>query len=248
MQRIILVTVGLAILWSLNWGWGYSRNMDQTRDWFSGSMATVGPVSQRGFPSRYDVTIDSVTIPDIGFEADFLQIMRVVYNSDHRIIALPDQFTLLGHPVSGQGFRASVVRDADFARITVEGRDISLPNGLTADHGQISIIPDIGQGQYKIYIALDAARLNELALPNPVHVTIDLSLDRSIDITSLDRVMADLIPPASIDISIVTPDETLRGLTFDPTKGAVLGARPANAALQAGLDWVRTLITMDDGS
>jgi len=242
MQRIILFTVGLAILWSINWGWGYSRNMDETRAWFDAPAAQVGDVSQRGFPSRYDVTLDDVAIPAIGFTAEFVQILRVVYNADHRIIVLPDEFTLMGQPVSGTGFRASVVRDGDFARITIEGRDITLPQGLRAAHGQISMIPDVGLGQYKLYVALDAATLNGTTLATPIQITADVTLPETIDPSSLTSVLPGLSGWGKTDVTVVTPDETLSNLILDAMTRTLSGPVPQSADMDALLAWVATLM------
>src|SRR5210317_1971614 len=242
MQRIILFTVGLAILWSINWGWGYSRNMDDTRAWFDAPAAQVGDVSQRGFPSRYDVTLDDVAIPAIGFTAEFVQILRVVYNADHRIIVLPDEFTLMGQPVSGTGFRASVVRDGDFARITIEGRDITLPQSLRAAHGQISMIPDVGLGQYKLYVALDAATLNGTTLATPIQITADVTLPETIDPSSLTSVLPGLSGWGKTDVTVVTPDETLSNLSLDAMTRTLSGPVPQSADMDALLAWVATLM------
>ena len=242
MQRIILFTVGLAIAWSINWGWGYSRNINETRAWFDGPTAQLGDVSQRGFPSRYDVTLDNVAIPAIGFTAEFVQIMRVVYNADHRIIVLPDQFTLMGHPIAGSGFRASVVRDGDFARITVEGRDVTLPQGLRAAHAQISMIPDVGLGKYKIYAALDTPTLNGTPLATPIQITTDITLTDSIAPRSLTSVLRGLSGLRGTAITVVTPDETLSNLSLDPIAGTVSGPAVQSAGLNALLTWVGSVI------
>lgn len=242
MQRIIFVTVSLAILWSLNWAWGFSGNMNDTRAWFDAPAAQVGDVSQRGFPSRYDVTLDDVAIPAIGFAAEFVQILRVVYNSDHRIIVLPDQFTVMGQPVSGTGFRASVVRDGDFARITIEGRDITLPQGLRAAHGQISMIPDVGLGQYKLFVAFDNPTLNATPLAAPIQITADVKLPKSIDTRSLTSALRGLSGWGDTPVTVVTPDETLSNLLFDPMTGTLSGPAPQSAGMDALLAWVRSLM------
>lgn len=242
MQRIIFITVGLAILWSINWAWGFSRNMNATYAWFDAPAAQVGDVSQRGFPSRYDVTLDNVAIDDIGFAAPFVQILRVVYNADHRIIVLPDQFTLMGHPVTGTGFRASVVRDGDFARITIEGRDITLPQGLRTAHGQISMIPDVGLGQYKLFVALDNPTLNGTALTAPIQITADVTLPDTIDTRSLTSVLRGLSGWGDTPVTVVTPDETLSNLSFDPMTGTLSGPAPQSAGMDALLAWVQSLM------
>jgi hypothetical protein len=242
MQRIILFTVGLAILWSLNWAWGFSGNMNDTRAWFDAPAAQVDDVSQRGFPSRYDVNLDDVAIPAIGFTAEFLQVLRVVYNADHRIIVLPDQFTLMGQPVSGTGFRASVVRDGDFVRITIEGRDITLPQGLHAAHGQISMIPDVRLGQYKLFVAFDSPTLNGTPLAAPIQMTADVTLPKTIDTRSLTTVLRGLSGWGDTLVTVVTPDETLSNLLLDPMTGTLSGPAPQSAGMDALLEWVRSLM------
>lgn len=241
MKRIILISVGLAILWSINWAWGFSRNMNDTLAWFDAPTAQIEDVSQRGFPSRYDVTLDKVAIHNIGFMAEFVQILRVVYNADHRIVVLPDRFTLMGQQFSGSRVRASVVRDGDFARITVEGSDITLPQGLRAAHVQISMIPDVGLGQYKIYAALDTPTLTGAVLSTPIRVTANLTVPGSIDPNSLTSVLTGLSGWRIANVTVVTPDETLSDLSLDPSAGALVGRIPQSTDLETLLMWVKSL-------
>jgi hypothetical protein len=148
----------------------------------------------------------------------------------------------MGQPVSGTGFRASVVRDGDFVRITIEGRDITLPQGLRAAHGQISMIPDVRLGQYKLFVAFDSPTLNGTPLAAPIQMTADVTLPKTIDTRSLTTVLRGLSGWGDTLVTVVTPDETLSNLLLDPMTGTLSGPAPQSAGMDALLEWVRSLM------
>jgi len=98
MKRIIGIVVIMAVFWAGNWYWGLSTNLDKTAGWFGAQGDVFEHSEQHGFPNRYDVTLSDVTIADIGFDAEFVQILRVVYKSDHRIIILPNRVQIWAIP------------------------------------------------------------------------------------------------------------------------------------------------------
>jgi len=130
--------------------------LDLTTGWFKDT-ATLGQnIEQHGFPNRYDVTLPDVRIDSLDTYLDFIQIMRVVYNQKHRIIAIPQEITLFGRELTADQIRASIVSDSapERPRITFEAIKPKFPNGVIAERAQISFIPAAHETEMTVFIDL----------------------------------------------------------------------------------------------
>ncbi len=156
MQRLIILVLGIAILWSGFWFWGAERNKASiaalvTSAEKSGWQVQFDQISQMGFPNRYDVTLHN---PQIGnaagtfdWQAAFLQIMRLTYTPTHWLIIWPSMHDLMlaDQPVrlTSQTLRASVIQTEDAqwrATATAENLTFTANSGLslTVENVQIS--------------------------------------------------------------------------------------------------------------
>lgn len=157
MQRLIILVLGIAILWSGFWFWGAERNKAGIAALVAGAeksgwQVQFDQISQMGFPNRYDVTLRN---PQIGnaagafdWQAAFLQIMRLTYTPTHWLIIWPDthDLTLAGQPVrlTSQTLRASVTQSEGAqwrATATAENLTFTANPGLSlpVENVQISI-------------------------------------------------------------------------------------------------------------
>jgi hypothetical protein len=156
MKRIIIIIVIAATLWAANWYRGFNQNLDLTTGWFKNAATFGQNVEQHGFPNRYDVTLPDVGIDSLDAYLDFIQIMRVVYNPKHRIIAIPQEITLFGRKITADQIRASIVSDGapERPRITFEAIKPEFPNGVIAERAQISIIPAAHETEMTVFVDL----------------------------------------------------------------------------------------------
>ena len=196
MKRIIGIVVIMAVFWAGNWYWGLSTNLDKTAGWFGAQGDVFEHSEQHGFPNRYDVTLSDVTIADIGFDAEFVQILRVVYKSDHRIIILPNRVQIFGQSLTTDGMRASVVSSgAPTPRITIEAAKPEFPNGITAERAQISIVPTQSPEKITVFIELNDAEFETGTRHETVRATLHISSDTPFDWSTLAQTIRSLNHP-----------------------------------------------------
>lgn len=174
MRNIIGIVVILSVVWAGNWVLGFDRNLSKTLAWFD--TATYGDaVEQHGFPNRYDVTLPNLKITEMGFSAEFIQIMRMVYKSNHHIIILPPQIKIAGHDITAEQMRASVVTDDGVTpRVTIEAFNIALPNGVSAAHAQISAVPAGGDDAMTVFIELTGTQIADDPTVGTLRLTLHL--------------------------------------------------------------------------
>ncbi|HEX9858135.1 MAG TPA: DUF2125 domain-containing protein [Paracoccaceae bacterium] len=102
MRALLLVVLGLALLWGGYWFMG-SRALERgAENWFAaqqarGFIATRDSLSVRGFPNRFDLTVEGLHLEDpargYGWIAPFAQIFSLSYKPWHLIAALPPEQT-----------------------------------------------------------------------------------------------------------------------------------------------------------
>ncbi|NJM84666.1 MAG: DUF2125 domain-containing protein [Tabrizicola sp.] len=103
MRKLIGLVVVLAVLWAGYWFVGSSGLQRGVNTWFAeqaaaGMTAENSGVTVRGFPNRFDLTVDNVKFADpktgLGWEAPFVQIFALSYKPWHVISALPNSQVL----------------------------------------------------------------------------------------------------------------------------------------------------------
>lgn len=207
MRRLTIIVAVLALLYGGYWFVGANRAEAGFRDSLA-SLADAGwqvsydDLATRGFPSRFDTSIDnlSLTAPDgaLTYRVPFVQVLALSYQPNRVIAALADTQVLRLGPqninIQTEGLRASAA--------VVPGLDLSL-DGLTVETASAEIISDLGWSlslekaiiglrpkppqvrAYDLYVAAD-----DLLLPaqtSPIAIT-RLAIDSSMTLdTPLDR-------------------------------------------------------------
>lgn len=99
MRALMAVVIGLALAWAGYWLIGARALETATQDWFAdqtaqGRLASHGSLVVHGFPSRFDLTIQTPKLADpatgLGWQAPFIQLLSLSYKPWHIIAALPE--------------------------------------------------------------------------------------------------------------------------------------------------------------
>lgn len=151
MRRLIALVLVVAALWSGYWVMGTRALEAGVRSWITSARASgleVGEagVSVRGFPNRFDLTVEAPAIRDpgtgFGWRADRLQSLMMGWKPWHVILVTsPAQVvvTPAGElPLTGEGLAASLVlvpgRSLELNRLRLTGKALvlDLPGGRLA--------------------------------------------------------------------------------------------------------------------
>ena len=124
MKRLAILIIVAALAWSGYWAFSAWAQRRAIESWAEARRADGWEVvwddlSIRGFPNRLDTTFTGLLLPDPEtdtiWEAPMLQVLQVVYNRDHVIVAFPDSQTVshegARYEIASDGLRASLVRD-----------------------------------------------------------------------------------------------------------------------------------------
>jgi hypothetical protein len=143
----------IVVAWSSYWFWSAQDNLENIYKNLesSGNSATIinyGTVSQVGFPNRFDVTINDISIDGPTgkqiINLPFIQIMRLTYNSSHQIIILPNSLSIYNFNFNWENAKASIVNETVEDRIILEAENLIIKgkNGfrLQAEKLQISLL------------------------------------------------------------------------------------------------------------
>ena len=127
----------MAIGWFGYWFWGANANKTAVEDFLASQenwAITYSQSTQRGFPNRYDVTLDDLRL--VSHDGAYsvllskLQIMRLSYRSSHWIIGFPQEFTLTGPKgktqINATRLLGSAVLTPTGTRIALEADDLRI--------------------------------------------------------------------------------------------------------------------------
>ena len=126
---ILLIVIG----WSSYWFWNAQDNLQNIYKNLesSGNSAIIinyGTVSQVGFPNRYDVTVNDISIDGPTgkkiINLPFIQIMRLAYNNSHQIIILPNSLSIYNFDFNWENAKASIVTETSEDRIILEAENL----------------------------------------------------------------------------------------------------------------------------
>ena len=153
MSRALVPILLVAIAWSTYWFWGAQNNLENIQRGLespaSGSTEIkYGLVSQVGFPNRYDVTVNNLSIENpIGQKIvtlPFIQVLRLIYNSNHKIIIFPNSLSIYNFNIKWENAKASIVKDTFEDRLILEAQNLIVNEGkrlsFKAKKLQISIL------------------------------------------------------------------------------------------------------------
>lgn len=103
MRWLIWIVGILAVLWGGYWFVGSTALERAAVQWFAdqpslGRQASYSALNVRGFPSRFDMTIDGMRLADpasgYGWDAPFVQVLTLSYTPWHVILAFPNSQVL----------------------------------------------------------------------------------------------------------------------------------------------------------
>lgn len=189
MKRLVILVVAAMLLWSGYWFWQARALRADTAAWFDtrraeGWTASYGTLSVRGFPNRLDLTVEDIALaaPDGGpaWDAPFFQILRLVYQPDHVILAFADEQRLSvdgrDYAITSDGLRASLVTEGrEILRANLEAPVLNVagPERATALAGVTAALHRVEalERSYRIGLNAEAAAMGQgRALPRPVTV------------------------------------------------------------------------------
>lgn len=200
-SALLLVLVCAALAWGVYWFVGAGAKERALDDWLAarrgeGWTASVSALDTRGFPNRFDTTLETVELDDpdtgVGWSAPWFQILALSYRPTELIAAWPEEQALL---LPGQtldivsermigSLKLRISPDVPFERLVIEGTGVEI--GSSADWSarvaaaQFALRESPGAGTAPVYdIALslsgfapesaDVTRLRDLVvLPEAV--------------------------------------------------------------------------------
>ena len=153
MSRALVPILLAAIVWSSYWFWGAQNNLENIHRGLespaNGSTEIkYGLVNQVGFPNRYDVTVNNLSIENpIGKKIvtlPFIQVLRLIYKSNHKIIIFPNSLSIYDFNIKWENAKASIVKDTLEDRLILEAQNLIVKEekrlSFKAEKLQISIL------------------------------------------------------------------------------------------------------------
>jgi hypothetical protein len=182
MRKIVAIVTVLAFLWGGWWFVGSTAVNRGVAAW-AGAMRDRGwtvdysALKTRGFPSRFDTTIDDILLRDpgsgLGWSAPFAQILALSYTPHHVIVVLPRAQTVTTPAgdvdVSSDDFRASFVFEPSLSptldRMSVVATGLVLKAGgaaLRAEEARVATrVAPVVANTHEVGVALLGLRLPE---------------------------------------------------------------------------------------
>lgn len=235
-RRLIILVLALGVIWCGYWVVGSRMVRSGIETWFAEApirqmQAENAGVSVRGFPNRFDVTIDQIRLADLDgryeWQAPFVQLFALSYKPWHVIAAFANDQTL-GTPfgqfdLASDRMRGSMVVSPnaalDLQRLRVEGQALRLTRvqdqGLTgqalADRAVtvagLNLATDIQDHNPQSHrIGLE---LTDVALParltggaGAVRMIPKLRLDAVLNFSAPIRLQAQEVPPVLTGIRL----------------------------------------------
>ncbi len=125
----------ITISWSGYWFWGANDNLENIYTSLenpkSGSInIKYGSTSQVGFPNRYDVTVNNLSIENPNGKQiatfPFIQVIRLIYNKTHQIIIFPNELSIYNFNIKWENAKASIVKDTFEDRLIIEAKKLQI--------------------------------------------------------------------------------------------------------------------------
>lgn len=193
MFRTLIPILLIVIAWSSYWFWSAQDNLENIYKNLesSGNSATIinyGTVSQVGFPNRFDVTINDISIDGPTgkqiINLPFIQIMRLTYNSRHQIIILPNSLSIYNFNFNWENAKASIVKENVEDRIILEAENLIIKgrNGFSfhAEKLQISLLhKKLSDFKPQIILDLSGIKDEKKQTKSKLHIEANLNLEGS---------------------------------------------------------------------
>jgi len=179
MRRLLFLLVFGTVIWSGYWFIGSSALRQGAEQWFAdqsaqGITAQKSTLVVRGFPNRFDLTVEGLRLADptgeTGWEAPFIQVFAMTWKPWHIIAALPPEQTIrlpdqeISIASSGlmASLRARPATDLPLAAVVVESGAVRAlsSQGWTVGADKAVASARAVDGQASAYdLALDVAGL-----------------------------------------------------------------------------------------
>ena len=181
------------IVWSSYWFWSAQDNLENIYKNLesSGNSATIinyGTVIQVGFPNRYDVTVNDISIDGPTgkkiINLPFIQIMRLAYNNSHQIIILPNSLSIYNFDFNWENAKASIVTETFEDRIILEAENLIIKGGngfsFHAEKLQISLLhKKLSDFKPQIILDLSGIKDEKKQTKSKLHIEANLNLEGS---------------------------------------------------------------------
>ncbi|QFS84304.1 hypothetical protein FIU97_16235 [Roseivivax sp. THAF40] len=233
MKKLIAAALAGALIWSGLWFWQARSLRAEIDAWFAekraaGWTAEAGDISVRGFPNRLDARFAGLVLaPPDGprWEVPELQVMQLVYDPDHLIVAASGGQRLVTGSgeiaIDGEGLRASAVTEGgELDRLAIEARRLDLVRDAASD----IFLRDLGGGLTRVpggdrewRLSLAAAPVGpeaEAAGDERVNLNAQITLDAPLE----ERPQLTGVALAGLDYSTGSARLTLSG-DFEIDKG-----------------------------
>lgn len=193
MFRTLIPILLIVIAWSSYWFWSAQDNLENIYKNLenSGNSATIinyGTVSQVGFPNRFDVTINDISIDGPTgkriINLPFIQIMRLTYNSRHQIIILPNSLSIYNFNFNWENAKVSIVKETVEDRIILEAENLIIKGGngfsFHAEKLQISLLhKKLSDFKPQIILDLSGIKDEKKQTKSELHIEANLNLEGS---------------------------------------------------------------------
>ena len=190
MSRALVPILLAAIVWSSYWFWGAQNNLENIHRGLespaNGSTEIkYGLVNQVGFPNRYDVTVNNLSIENpIGKKIvtlPFIQVLRLIYNSNHKIIIFPNSLSIYDFNIKWENAKASIVKDTLEDRLILEAQNLIVNEGkrfsFQAEKLQISLLfKNLGEIKPEIIINFAGIETENKQTKFKLHLKANLNL------------------------------------------------------------------------
>ena len=135
MARILIPILLITIIWSGYWFWGANDNLENIFKSLENPKSgpiniKYGSTSQVGFPNRYDVTVNNLSIENPNGKQiatfPFIQVIRLIYNKTHQIIIFPNELSIYNFNIKWENAKASIVKDTFEDRLIIEAENLMI--------------------------------------------------------------------------------------------------------------------------
>ena len=178
MRKLLFLLILGSVLWSGYWFIGSTAVRDGVESWLddqvrAGVLTEKPKVTVAGFPNRFDLTLDGVTLSDpqssAGWQAPFVQVFAMTWKPWHviaafppkQVVTLPDQAVTVASLDLKASLRAKPATDLPLAEARVAGASLVLNSsqGWTLGLGTFTLglraEPALGDAGYELGFDLD---------------------------------------------------------------------------------------------
>ncbi|MEN8891342.1 DUF2125 domain-containing protein [Planktotalea arctica] len=193
MKRLLFVIITAAALYAGYWFFGANGATAGFERWFEerrseGWVAEYTSIETRGFPSRFDTTINDISLADpdtgVAYAAPFLQIFALSYKPQHLIAVWPNTQSIASPfgkaAITSSDMRASLIvtKSASLAleKANFVAEDISAAVDASAAYGATRMLVAVERVETTTSTYHFGLEARDVALPQPKGVRLEAGL------------------------------------------------------------------------